>query len=84
VSLPQSRDILTDHRDRIAFSADNPRDRSTKGALARDNHNLTVAVLAALLPAIGKPVGGSKCGIDCRWRGSHRLIESRVTVPRKI
>jgi hypothetical protein len=39
------------HPDRIAFPTDNPRDRSAKATLACDNHDLAVAVLAALLPA---------------------------------
>ena len=62
VNLGSARDVLTDHRDRIAFPTNNPRDRSAKGALARDNHDLAVAVLSALLPAIGKPVSGPNAG----------------------
>src|SRR5690348_15396553 len=62
VNLGSARDVLADHRNRIALPTDNPRDRSAEAALASDNHDLAVAVLAALLPAICKSVRWANAG----------------------
>ena len=64
VNLGSARDVLADHWDCITFPADNPWDRSPKGALAGDNHDLALAILATLLATIGKTVRGASAGAE--------------------